>query len=188
MLAPAVRRRMPAAVLLAAVVAVGLAVHAALPDTAATDIAGDALYAAAAYLAVVLIAPRLPAPAVGGIAAAWCAAVELFQLTGLPLEWGARLPPVMLVLGTVFDARDLVAYIVTIAVLTAVHGLARVAASTGSSDHGTHGGAQTVGMARRRARRGAGRGRDRSGAGEPAAGAGGIHSLPDPDPDPDADR
>ncbi|MBW9094095.1 DUF2809 domain-containing protein [Microbacterium jejuense] len=112
---------MPAAVLLAAVVAAGLLVHAALPDSAATDIAGDALYAAAAYLAVVLIAPALPALGVGGIAAAWCAGVELFQLTGLPLEWGARFPPAMLALGTVFDARDLVVYVVTIAVLAAIH-------------------------------------------------------------------
>src|SRR5690349_9370841 len=147
MLAPAVRRRMPAAALLAAVVVAGLVVHAALPDTAATDIAGDALYAAAAYLAVVLIAPRLPALAVGGIAAVWCVGVELFQLTGLPLEWGARFAPVMLLLGTVFDARDLVVYVVTIALLTSVHALVRVAAFRRPTDDGTHGGAQTVGVA-----------------------------------------
>jgi hypothetical protein len=116
---------MPAAALLAAVVAAGLMVHAALPDSAATDIAGDALYAAAAYLAVALIAPSLPVLAVGGIAAAWCVGVELFQLTGLPLEWGARFAPVMLVLGTVFDARDIVVYLLTIVVLTAVHALVR---------------------------------------------------------------
>ena len=66
------------------------------------------------------LAPRLPALAVGGIAAAWCVAVELFQLTGLPLEWGAVFSPVMLVLGTVFDPRDLIVYVVTIAVVTAI--------------------------------------------------------------------
>ncbi|MBD3943842.1 DUF2809 domain-containing protein [Microbacterium sp. NEAU-LLC] len=112
---------MPAAALLAAVVVVGLVVHAALPDTAVTDITGDVLYAAAAYLAVVLIAPGLPPLAVGGIAAAWCVAVELFQLTSLPLAWGARFAPVMLLLGTVFDPRDIVVYVVTIVVLTGVH-------------------------------------------------------------------
>jgi len=116
---------MPAAALLAAVVAAGLVVHAVLPDAAATDIAGDALYAAAAYLAVVLVAPSLPVLAIGGIAAAWCVAVELFQLTGLPLEWGMRFTPVMLVLGTVFDARDIVAYVVTIVIVTAAHTMLR---------------------------------------------------------------
>jgi len=116
---------MPAAVLLAAVVAAGLAVHALLPDSAATDIAGDALYAAAAYLAVVLIAPSLPVLAVGGIAALWCVAVELFQLTGLPLEWGARFAPVMLLLGTVFDGRDIFVYVVTIAVLCVMDAFVR---------------------------------------------------------------
>ena len=118
-------RRLVAALLLAATIAAGLLVHGVLPDTAATDIAGDALYAVAAYLAVVLIAPRLPALATGAIAAAWCVAVELFQLTGLPLAWGATFPPVMLILGTVFDARDLLVYVVTIVLATAVDALAR---------------------------------------------------------------
>ena len=67
-----------------------------------------------------LLLPGLPALAVGGIAAAWCVAVELFQLTGLPMEWGALFSPVVLVLGTVFDLRDLVVYVVTIVVVTAV--------------------------------------------------------------------
>lgn len=120
-------RRLVAALLLVVTVAAGLLVHGVLPDTAATDIAGDALYAVAAYLAVVLIAPRLPPLAAGGIAAAWCVAVELFQLTGLPLVWGATFPPVMLVLGTVFDARDLLVYVATIILATAVDaGIRRV--------------------------------------------------------------
>ncbi|MFB7890750.1 DUF2809 domain-containing protein [Microbacterium sp. NPDC056044] len=113
-------RRFGAAGLLALTVAAGLLVHTLLPDTPATDIAGDALYAAAAYLAVVFIAPRLRPLAVGAIAATWCVAVELFQLTGLPLAWGAMFPPVMLVLGTVFDARDLVIYVAAIALAAAV--------------------------------------------------------------------
>ncbi|WP_228484499.1 DUF2809 domain-containing protein [Microbacterium cremeum] len=119
--APRVRtRRLVAAVTLAVVVVAGLVVLGALPDTAATDIAGDALYAGAAYLLVVAVAPRLPALAVGAIAAAWCVGVELFQLTGLPLAWGAAFAPVTLVLGTVFDARDLAVYVVTIALATVV--------------------------------------------------------------------
>lgn len=120
-------RRLVAALLLVATVAAGLLVHGVLPDTVATDIAGDALYAVAAYLAVVLIAPRLPALATGAIAAAWCVAVELFQLTGLPLAWGAQFAPAMLVLGTVFDARDLLVYVATIVLATAVDaGIRRV--------------------------------------------------------------
>lgn len=113
-------RRLAAAGLLAGVIVAGLVVHGALPDTAATDIAGDALYAAAAYVGLVVLAPRLPALAAGGIAAAWCVGVELFQLTGLPLAWGAAFSPAMLVLGTVFDPRDLIVYVVAIAVATAV--------------------------------------------------------------------
>ncbi|MDR7113291.1 hypothetical protein J2X03_003188 [Microbacterium trichothecenolyticum] len=116
-------RRLVAVLLLVATVVAGLLVHGVLPDTAATDIAGDALYAVAAYLAVVLIAPRLPALATGAIAAAWCVAVELFQLTGLPLAWGAQFAPAMLVLGTVFDARDLLVYVATIVLATAVDAL-----------------------------------------------------------------
>lgn len=120
-------RRLVAVLLLVATVVAGLLVHGVLPDTAATDIAGDALYAVAAYLAVVLIAPRLPALATGAIAAAWCVAVELFQLTGLPLAWGAQFAPAMLVLGTVFDARDLLVYVATIVLATAVDaGIRRV--------------------------------------------------------------
>lgn len=109
-------RRLVAVVALVAVIAAGLAVHALLPDTALTDIAGDALYAAAAYSGVVLLAPRLRPWVVASIAGAWCVAVELFQLTGIPLAVGAGFPPAMLLLGTVFDARDLVIYVATVVV------------------------------------------------------------------------
>ncbi|WP_019181559.1 DUF2809 domain-containing protein [Microbacterium yannicii] len=114
------RRRIAAVVALAAVIGSGLAVHSLLPDTAATDIAGDALYAAAVSLALAFVAPRWRAMAVAGFAAAWCVAVELFQLTGIPLVLGAQFPPAMLVLGTVFDGRDLVIYLTVIALLAVV--------------------------------------------------------------------
>ncbi|WP_248147602.1 ribosomal maturation YjgA family protein [Microbacterium aoyamense] len=107
-------RRVAAAIALASVIVAGLAVHAFLPDTSATDIAGDALYAVAAYSGIVLLAPRLKPWVVALIAGAWCVAVELFQLTGIPLALGGLLPPVMLLLGTVFDARDLVIYIAAV--------------------------------------------------------------------------
>ncbi|MCU4673595.1 DUF2809 domain-containing protein [Microbacterium fluvii] len=112
------RRRLAAAALLAATIAAGLVVHLALPDSAATDIAGDALYAVAVYLAVVIAWVRQHPFVVGAIAAAWCVGIELFQLTGIPLAAGAAFAPAMLVLGTVFDARDLVVYVAVILVVS----------------------------------------------------------------------
>ncbi|WP_448004272.1 ribosomal maturation YjgA family protein [Agromyces bauzanensis] len=111
------RRRFSAAALLCAVVAAGLAVHALLPDTAATDIAGDALYAAAVYLGVVVVVPGVRPLMVAAIVTAWCVAVELFQLTGIPLALGAEFAPAMLLLGTVFDARDLLVYVIGVSVM-----------------------------------------------------------------------
>ena len=110
------RRRLAAAISPLAVIATGLFVHAVLPDTPVTDIAGDALYAAAAYCAVVLCVARWSSWLVAVVAGGWCVAVELFQLSGIPLALGATFPPAMLVLGTVFDARDLVVYIATVVV------------------------------------------------------------------------
>ena len=89
-------RRWSALAALAALVVSGLLVVAFAPDdTAGSDIAGDALYAAAVYATVVLIAPRLRPVAVAAIAAGWCIAVELFQLTGIPLAAGAAFAPAM---------------------------------------------------------------------------------------------
>lgn len=114
----AIVRRVTAGAVLAVVIAAGLVVHAALPDTAATDIAGDLLYAVAAYAALIVVAPRLPSVVVGAVALAWCVAVELLQLTGIPFALGVRFPPAMLVLGTVFDPRDLLVYAAALAVAT----------------------------------------------------------------------
>jgi len=93
---------------------------------------GDILYAVAAHLAVVILAPRLPPLVVGIIAAGWCVLIELFQLTGIPLQLGTAFPPSMLVLGTVFDARDIALYLATAALLTAVDAVSspRFAASS----------------------------------------------------------
>lgn len=112
------RRRIGAALALLVVIAAGLLIHLLLPGSIVTDIAGDALYAAAAYLAIVVLAPRLRLLTVGGLAAVWCIVVELFQLTGVPLAVGARFPPAFLLLGSAFDARDLVVYVVAVAALT----------------------------------------------------------------------
>lgn len=119
------RRRLVAALMLLLTVAAGLAVHTLAPDGAVSDIAGDALYAIAAYLAVVIVLPRLTTPLVAVVAAAWCTFVELFQLTGVPLALGSAFSPIMLVLGTVFDVRDLLIYLAGIATAALVDGLSR---------------------------------------------------------------
>ncbi|WP_396641597.1 DUF2809 domain-containing protein [Microbacterium sp.] len=119
------RRRLIALGLLLVTVGAGLAVHLLAPDGAASDIAGDALYAVAVYLAVVILLPRVRVAVAGLIAAAWCVAVEVFQVTGVPLDLGRAFPPAVLVLGTVFDVRDVVVYLVTIAVVALADGVLR---------------------------------------------------------------
>lgn len=114
------RRRLAALVALAAVIAAGLLVHKAVSGSTATDVAGDALYAVAAFTGLVLLFPRAPRLVLAGAAALWCVGVELLQLTGVPLAIAERVPPVTLLLGTGFDARDLVVYVCAVTVAVAV--------------------------------------------------------------------
>lgn len=109
------RRRGVGAALAVVVVGLGLAVHRWAPESAASDVAGDALYAVLIFLLVVVVAPRLASAWVAVIAGAWCVAVELLQLTTLPTAAAAAFPPIALVLGTGFDPRDLVVYTVAVA-------------------------------------------------------------------------
>lgn len=69
---------------------------------------GDALYAAMVYLGWALLAPgtRKDRRALGALGL--CAAVELFQLTGLPMQVAHT--PLRWVLGTTFAWEDLVYY------------------------------------------------------------------------------
>lgn len=115
-------RRLAAFVALAAVVAAGLAVHRLLPDSVASDVAGDALYAVAAYTGLVLLLPRAPRPVLAAGAVVWCVAVELLQLTDLPIALAERMPIAALVLGSGFDARDLVVYVLAVAGALGVDG------------------------------------------------------------------
>lgn len=131
---PLARRRLAAAAAVLCLVLAGLAVHLLLPDSAFSDIAGDALYAGAVYAGLVLVAARWHPLVVGAVALAWCVGVELLQLTGMPERIGGVFPPVMLVLGTVFDARDLVVYAVAVAAATILDlalGRRRVAVGAG---------------------------------------------------------
>jgi len=88
-------------------------VHLGAADTAASDIAGDALYVVAVWGGLVALFPRASSWLIGAIVVAWSVGVELFQLTGLPVAWAGEWPPIVLVFGTVFDARDLLVYAVT---------------------------------------------------------------------------
>ncbi|MDL9981531.1 DUF2809 domain-containing protein [Microbacterium candidum] len=102
-------RRLSAAGALAIIVVCGLVVHA-LPGSAVTDIAGDALYACAAYALIVALAPGLRPRVVSLIAVAWCFAIEFLQLTSIPGAVAGVVPPARLVLGSGFDPRDLLVY------------------------------------------------------------------------------
>lgn len=122
-------RRVAGLVLLAAAIAAGLGIHYGTPGGTFSDIAGDVLYAVAAYAVVMVLAPRGKVLLVAAVAGAWCVAIELFQLTGIPLRLGAAFAPFMLVLGTVFDPRDIVVYAVTVAVVAVLDAAAHALAS-----------------------------------------------------------
>lgn len=108
-----------------AAVAIGLVVHLAAPDSVASDIAGDALYVVAVWGGLVALFPRRPSWVTGAVVLVWSVGVELFQLTGLPLQWAAEWPAIVLVFGTVFDARDLLVYAVAAIAVSGVDAAAR---------------------------------------------------------------
>lgn len=114
------RRRLIAAGLAAATVLAGLAVRFALPRGALSDVAGDALYAVLVYLGLVVVVPRARPALVAAVAGSLCVVIELFQLTGLPRAWASVFGPIALVLGTGFDARDLVVYLAAVTVAAIV--------------------------------------------------------------------
>ncbi|GAB2463136.1 DUF2809 domain-containing protein [Promicromonospora xylanilytica] len=92
-------------------VAAGLSVRSVLGGDPA-KYAGDALYALLIFWLVLVVAPRTRAGAAAVVAFAVSAAVELFQLTGIPAELGAHSALARLVLGTTFNAPDLPFYAV----------------------------------------------------------------------------
>ncbi|MGO1410215.1 MAG: DUF2809 domain-containing protein [Microbacterium sp.] len=109
------------------VIAAGLAVHTLAPDGFVSDATGDALYAVLIYLLVAFAAPRWPVWASGGVALAWCTAIEFFQLTGLPEQWGATFRLLTLVFGTVFSWWDIVMYAAGIVLAVVVDSVIRMA-------------------------------------------------------------
>lgn len=80
-------------------------------QAAARDILGDALWAAMIYWLIALIAPHVSVVARASVAVAVCVAVELSQLMQHPALMAVRSSTLgHLVIGSDFDARDLLAY------------------------------------------------------------------------------
>ena len=102
-------RRARLAVALLVTVALGLATTRL--EGTAPDLLGDGLYAVLVYLLLALAAPRVRPRALGAGAFAWCAAVELAQLTSVPAQLVDAWAPVRYLLGTTFAPVDLVAYL-----------------------------------------------------------------------------
>lgn len=90
------------------VVLIGLALHGVRMIEA--YIATDALYTVLVYLLVALAWPRLRPRWPAAIAFTFSAAVEFFQLTGIPADLAQRVPVVSLVLGERFGWLDIASY------------------------------------------------------------------------------
>lgn len=123
------RRRILLVAVAVALVVGGLAVARGW-ESAAGAFTGDALYAALLYVVVAFVAPRGRVAVVTAAAFALCAAVEVFQLTGIPAALAETVPPVALVLGTTFQWTDLVAYALGAVAAGAVDALSRRAAGS----------------------------------------------------------
>ncbi|MGW0940502.1 ribosomal maturation YjgA family protein [Streptomyces sp. NPDC002666] len=100
-------------------VAAGLGVRT-VADGAVAEYAGDALYTVLVCALVALCAPRARPLAVAGAGLGISWAVEFFQLTGVPAELSERSAAARLVLGSTFNAPDLLRYTVGAAAAWAV--------------------------------------------------------------------
>lgn len=124
------RTRLVAMAAVAATLAAGLTIRG-LSDGVFAKYAGDALYTVLLYGLCVLAVPRIR-PFVAGLTAcgvSW--AIEFFQLTPIPAELSQRSVIARLVLGSTFNAPDLLWYGVGAAVALLLHAVAlRGAAKT----------------------------------------------------------
>jgi len=112
---------------LASVVALGVTVGAglALRTFASGSIAkygGVALWAAAVYVGVVLISPRSSVFGASVVALAISWAVELAQIGPVPAWLSSQHPVLRLVFGTTYNAPDLPAYLIGVALAAAIDG------------------------------------------------------------------
>ncbi|MBT3149429.1 DUF2809 domain-containing protein [Streptomyces sp. CHD11] len=103
------RRRLAAAAATPAVIGAGLGLRA----VATGDVAkygGSALYTLLMTALVVLVAPRATPARAAGMALAVSWGVEFLQLTGVPAELARHSAVARLVLGSTFNAPDLLWY------------------------------------------------------------------------------
>ena len=108
-----VRRRTSRVVAgLVAVGLVGVGVAVSRVDHPLADPVGDALYAALVFTLLVVVAPRARSATLALVTVAFCTAIELAQLTGIPATIVDAVPAARYVLGTTFVAVDLLAYAV----------------------------------------------------------------------------
>ncbi|MEV0647766.1 DUF2809 domain-containing protein [Phytomonospora sp. NPDC050363] len=104
------RARLPYAAAAVATVAAGLGVRSTW-DGAFAKYAGSALYALLIFWLVLVVAPRTRPLVAAAAACAFSWAVEFFQLTPIPGELSSN-PVARLVLGSTFNAPDLLWYAV----------------------------------------------------------------------------
>ncbi|WP_454041604.1 ribosomal maturation YjgA family protein [Cellulosimicrobium sp. Marseille-Q8652] len=130
------RRRVGLGVALAAVVLAGLVVATRAPDPWG-DVGGDVLYAVATYLLVALVLARSRPSVVGGVALAWCWAVEALQATGVAAAVNDEVPPAAWLLGSTFAVRDLVCYAVGVVLAAGGDVLARSLVARRARRHAT---------------------------------------------------
>ncbi|MFG2871355.1 DUF2809 domain-containing protein [Streptomyces sp. NPDC048338] len=127
-----IRTRVAAGAAALLTVAAGLGIRSAASGVVA-KYAGDALYTVLVLTLVVLLAPRVRPAVAAGIALGFSVAVEFFQLTGVPAELAARSALARLVLGTSFNAPDLLWYAIGAVVGWAVHRAVRPRADADQS-------------------------------------------------------
>ncbi|MFF3172697.1 DUF2809 domain-containing protein [Streptomyces sp. NPDC057900] len=117
------RGRVPARAVAAGAAVVTVAAGLGVRTVADGDLAkyaGDALYTVLICALVALCAPRARPVVVAGTGLAVSWAVELLQLTGVPAELSRRSGVARLVLGSTFNAPDLLWYAVGAAAVWAV--------------------------------------------------------------------
>lgn len=113
-------RRWPLIPTAAAIVGVGMAARFGLSGVVA-NVAGVALWSVLVYVLVLLVRPSLAPVMCAGVTLGVSWAVELFQLTPIPLALAEVSVLFRLALGTHFDPLDLPAYLLGVLVATGAH-------------------------------------------------------------------
>jgi hypothetical protein len=122
--APALRRRLRIAAWIPPLIAIGMAARFGL-DGALANLLGVALWSVLVYVLILIAAPDARPSRAGPLCCAIGWAVELFQLTPIPLALARVSVLFRLALGTHFDAGDLPAYALGALAAAGLHALLR---------------------------------------------------------------